>query len=84
LLTIAFGHSYPATFGVPCPTAILTIGVLLTVCRNVPAWLTIVPALWAFIGGSAALLLKVPTDYVLLAAGMLQVIVFVTPHSRRR
>jgi hypothetical protein len=63
LLTIAFGHSYPATptFGVPCPTAILTIGVLLTVRRDVPAWLTIVPALWAFIGGSAALLLKVPT-----------------------
>jgi len=72
-LTIALGHDYPATptFGVPCPTAILTIGALLTVRRGVPVWLLIIPALWGFVGGSAALLLRVPTDYVLLAASVL-------------
>ncbi len=71
LLTIGFGHRYPATptFGVPCPTDILTIGVLLTVRGGVPLSLAIVPVLWGFVGGSAALVLGVQTDYVLLAAG---------------
>ena len=71
LLTIGFGHRYPATptFGVPCPTDILTIGVLLTVRDGVPLSLAIVPVLWGFVGGSAALVLGVQTDYVLLGAG---------------
>ena len=72
-LTIASGHTYPATptFGVPCPTAILTIGVLLTARAGPPTRLALIPMLWAFIGGSAAILLGVVTDYVLLAAGLL-------------
>lgn len=72
-LTLASGHTYPATptFGVPCPTAVLTIGVLITARGGPPARLAIIPILWAFIGGSAALLLGVPTDYVLLAAGLM-------------
>jgi hypothetical protein len=79
LLTIGFGHRYPATptFGVPCPTDILTIGVLLTV-RGGPPSLAIVPVLWGFVGGSAALVLGVQTDYVLLAAGAALAIVQVT------
>jgi hypothetical protein len=72
-LTVALGHSYPATptFGVPCPTVILTSGVLLTVRGHLPLALAIVPIVWGFIGGSAAMLLAVPTDYVLLGAGIL-------------
>jgi hypothetical protein len=72
-LTMAFGHRYPAapTFGVPCPTVILTIGLLLTARGGIPPILAIIPVLWGFIGGSAAVLLNVPTDYVLLGAGML-------------
>jgi hypothetical protein len=71
ILTIGFGHRYPAapTFGVPCPTDLLTFGALLTVRGGVPLSLAIVPVLWGFIGGSAALVLGVQTDYVLLAAG---------------
>jgi len=82
-LTMALGHRYPAapTFGVPCPTVILTIGGLLTVRAGIPPLLTIVPVLWGFIGGSAALLLNVPTDYVLLGAGVLLAARFMT--SRR-
>ena len=82
-LTMALGHRYPAapTFGVPCPTVILTIGVLLTARAGIPLLLTIVPVLWGFIGGSAALLLNVPTDYVLLGAGVLLAARFMT--SRR-
>lgn len=71
-LTMALGHSYPETptFGVPCPTAILTIGALVTTDR-IPLALAIVPAVWGVIGGSAAAVLSVPTDYVLLGAGAL-------------
>ena len=59
-----------ATFGVPCPTAILTIGVLLCVRGGPPLSIAVIPAAWAFIGGSAALLFGVWTDYMLLAAGV--------------
>jgi hypothetical protein len=72
-LTIAVGHRYPATptFGVPCPTDLLTIGALLTSRGRVPAAMAIIPIAWGVIGGSAAILLAVPTDYVLLGAGVL-------------
>ena len=72
-LTIAFSHAYPAapTFGVPCPTDLLTIGALLTSRGRVPAALAVIPVTWGIIGGSAAVLLAVPTDYVLLGAGVL-------------
>ena len=67
------GHSYPETptFGVPCPTAILTIGLLVGARGHLPLTLAIVPIVWGFIGGSAAVLLAVPTDYVLLGSGLL-------------
>ena len=72
-LTMALGHEYPATptFGLPCPTTLLTIGALLTVRQRVPVSLSVVPILWGFIGGSAAALLEVQTDYVLLAGAAL-------------
>lgn len=70
-LTMAAGHAFPATptFGVPCPTVILTIGLLLTTPAP-PPHLAIIPILWSLIGGSAAHLFSVPTDYVLLGAGL--------------
>jgi hypothetical protein len=71
-LSFTIGHRYPdiPTFGVPCPTAILTIGFLLTVRGGPPTSLAVIPAVWAFIGGSAAVLFGVWTDYMLLAAGI--------------
>jgi hypothetical protein len=58
------GHRYPAmpTFGVPCPTTIFTLGVLLLVKPPLPRILLVVPALWAAIGMSAALSLGVHED----------------------
>ncbi len=84
-LTIAFGHRYPAapTFGVPCPTAILTIGALLTARGRVPPELAFVPMIWGIIGGSAAVLLAVPTDYVLLGAGVLLATLLIGQRVRR-
>ena len=67
------GHRWPAVpvFGVaPCPTTIFTIGVLLLGDWKVARWLLIVPVLWSVIGGSAAVLLGVPQDYGLIAAGL--------------
>jgi hypothetical protein len=51
-LTMAVGHQYPAapTFGVPCPTVILTIGLLLSVRGGIPPILAIV----RFSGDSSA------------------------------
>jgi hypothetical protein len=79
---IAYALLYPAinaiehgtvvripTFGVPCPTAILTAGfLLLTTARS---WaVAVVPIAWAAIGGSAAFVLGVGADYLLPAAGI--------------
>jgi hypothetical protein len=82
-LTMALGHDYPATptFGLPCPTTILTIGVLLTVPGRVPVSLSVVPILWGGIGGSAAVLLEVRADCVVLAAGVLLLVALVLRSS---
>ena len=68
----AEGNAYPRlpTFGVPCPTTVLTIGFLLAADPPVPRVLPLIPIVWAFIGGSAAFLLGVHADVMLLAAGI--------------
>jgi len=70
------GHTYPATpvFGVaPCPTTIFTIGILLLGTWKLARWLLVIPAVWAVIGGSAAVLLNVPQDFGLIAALLIAV-----------
>jgi hypothetical protein len=58
------------TFGVPCPTTILTVGLLLLATPR--SWaLSIIPIIWSAIGGSAAFLLGVRADYALPIAGLL-------------
>jgi hypothetical protein len=72
VLSLSAGHAYPftPTYGVPCPTTILTIGLLLTTESRPSFAGAAVPAIWGLIGGSAALLLGVWPDYILLAAGV--------------
>ena len=48
---------------------------------GIPPLLAIVPVLWGFIGGSAAVLMDVRADYVLLGAGILMAFAVMT--SRR-
>lgn len=71
-LGLLAGLRYPRmpSFGVPCPTTILTAGLLLTAPRG-PGWLAVIPALWAGIGGSAAFLLGIRADLALPVAGVL-------------
>jgi hypothetical protein len=72
VLTWLDGHRYPwlPTFGVPCPTTILTIGFLLAATSPVPRAVVVVPILWGIIGGSAAFLLDMHVDLMLLLASM--------------
>jgi hypothetical protein len=78
-LGIVFGHRYPetATIGLPCPTTILTLGLLTWAGPHVPRILFLVPLLWAAIGSSAALLLGMREDVGLLVAGAVGVWVVV-------
>ena len=65
------GLRYPwmPTFGVPCPTTILTIGFLLAADPPVPVGLLVIPLLWTVIAGSASFALGIHADLMLLAAG---------------
>jgi hypothetical protein len=83
-LAFAEGNDFPRlpTFGIPCPTAILTIGFLLAADRP-PMILTFIPILWAFIGGSAAFLLGVRTDLMLLAAGVSLLVYMIVTRTTR-
>lgn len=66
------GTGWPGmpTFGVtPCPVTVFTIGLLLLARPPVPRSVLVVPLLWSLVGGSAAFLLQVPQDWLLLASG---------------
>ncbi|MCZ7675272.1 MAG: DUF6064 family protein [Roseovarius sp.] len=70
----AAGHGWPGmpAFGVaPCPTTIFTIAILLLAPWRAARWLLIIPGLWALVGGSAAILLRVPQDTGLLFSAAL-------------
>jgi hypothetical protein len=69
-------------FGVPCPTTILTIGFFLSAKDPLPRMLTVIPILWAFIGGSAAFLLGVHADLALLVSGIILLVDIGRPLSR--
>jgi len=72
LLGHALGHAYPKapTFGLPCPTAIFTFGLLLWTDRKVPRYVLVVPLLWSLIGFSAAVSLGMAEDFGLVVAGV--------------
>lgn len=55
------------TFGVPCPTTIVTIGLLL-VLRPQATAIWVIPLVWTLIGGSAAWLLGMIANYGLIVA----------------
>jgi len=81
----AEGHAFPRlpTFGVPCPTTILTIGFLLAADRSLPRLVAVIPFVWAFIGGSAAFLLGVRADLMLLAAGIALAVGMIRPRRAK-
>lgn len=75
-LGLLLGHSYPElpTFGLPCPTTIYTIGLLLLAEKPLPVAVLPVPLLWSVIGSVAAFQLGITQDLGLLVAGLLGVV----------
>jgi len=73
LLATALGHRYPATptFGVPCPTTIFTLGMLVWAGDRAPRRLLVVPVAWSVVGLAAATLLRMREDLVLAPAALL-------------
>ncbi|HEX7109786.1 MAG TPA: DUF6064 family protein [Aestuariivirga sp.] len=87
LIGIAMGHSYDALpqFGItPCPVTLFTFGLLLLAKRPLPWVLLVIPVVWSLIGGSAALLLGVPQDWLLLASGIITVALFILSKTKPR
>lgn len=76
LFNALIGQSYPATptFGVPCPTTIFTLGVLMLARAPKVGILFVVPLLWSAIGGSATFLLGVWSDLGLLVSGAIVIL----------
>jgi hypothetical protein len=76
VLGFLLGQHYPAapSFGLPCPTTVFTIGVLLLASAPVPRSLFVVPVLWAIVGSTAVFALGVLQDLGLLVAGLLALI----------
>lgn len=76
LIGFSVGHIYPAspTFGLPCPTTIFTIGILLFNKGKLPVGLIVIPVIWSLIGFTAALKLGIYEDTGLLIAGIVTVI----------
>lgn len=69
-------HIYPAApmFGVtPCPVTIFTFGLLLLSKGRISWTLYAIPVAWSLIGGSAALLLDIPQDWMLPLSGIVGV-----------
>ena len=66
------GHQSPRAplFGVPCPTALLTAGLLLATEPPAPRWILVIPVAWSLLAGTAALLLGVTPDLMLFAAAV--------------
>ena len=84
-LTLVAGLTFPRmpSFGVPCPTALVTIGLLLM--AEQPSWrVAAVPIAWSAVGGSAALLLGMHADLVLAVAGALLVVLLSTRRAVAR
>jgi len=66
------------TFGVPCPTTLLTIGLLLPAA--LPSWrLAVIPVGWSILAGSASFFFGVHADVLLPVAAVVWVISLALP-----
>jgi hypothetical protein len=79
----ADGFAYPRmpTFGVPCPTVVLTLGFLVAVSTS-SVLLSVVPVAWSVLGLSAVWSFGVHADLVLPVAGALLVVDLIRRRSQ--
>jgi hypothetical protein len=87
MIGILAGHTYDALpmFGVtPCPVTIFSFGLLLLAIKPLPRLALVIPLLWSLIGGSAAVLLGIPQDWLLLVSGPMSTWLIVLSERRER
>ncbi|HEX5001689.1 MAG TPA: DUF6064 family protein [Bacteroidia bacterium] len=84
ILGFSLGHVYPLspTFGLPCPTTILTLGILLLGDKKFPLVIFIMPLLWSIIGFTAAFNFGIWEDTGLLVAGILTTILLLIKNRK--
>jgi hypothetical protein len=72
LLALASGLHWPRlpSFGVPCPSTLLTVGLLLGLPPRRLRGLSVIPWLWCLVAGSAALALGILPDLMLWAGAV--------------
>ena len=80
----ALGHRYPAapTFGLPCPTTIVTLALLAWTETRPPLAVMVIPWVWTVVGSTAALQLGMREDLGLLAALAISVLRWRTQRPR--
>lgn len=85
ILSVSSGHIFPKmpTFGLPCPTIIFTIGILLFSINRLPWYIYLIPLLWSLIGISAAITLSIKEDFALGIAGAIGLVYFLAKSKRR-
>lgn len=87
VIATIMGHAYPRLpmFGVtPCPLTFFTLGMLLMARPAPPLVAWVFPVLWSLIGGSAAFLLGVVSDWPLLFGGVLALVIRSARTGRRK
>jgi hypothetical protein len=84
LLNVLTGHRYPgtATFGLPCPTTLFTVGMLAWLEPPFPRSVLVVPTLWCLVGVQAAFLLDMPADLALAPAALTALVLMAKPAVR--
>ncbi len=86
LVGMGLGHRYPAqpTFGLPCPTTIFTVGMLIWVKPKVPWGPLIVPLVWSAIGMTAVFYFGVLEDTMLPVATISAAVLTLMKNRRTR
>ena len=69
---VMLGLSWPRIplFAVPCPTTLLTAGLLMNASRRAARTVAVIPLLWSAVGSSAAIVLGIRADLALMVAGI--------------
>lgn len=86
ILSIILGHHYPAapTLGLPCPTTIFTLGVLLWSDKKLPIVVIVIPLLWSVVGFMAVLNFGIWEDAGLLISGIVTGLLVIIRHKKKR
>jgi peptidoglycan/LPS O-acetylase OafA/YrhL len=82
-VALATGLQWPRmpAFGVPCPTTLLTVGLLLGLAPKRHRGLSVIPVLWCLVAGTAAFQLGIRPDLALYLGAVLLALYVVAPHA---